>query len=83
MFSYLKVRFELYNKNCFFGCVLGNIARGLNNDSVYEVGAMTEGNIASADQKISCSCIYCQRVEVEKKPLHFPVASLYNGFTLQ
>ena len=69
-------------KTVFFGCVLGNIARGLNNDSVYEVGAMTEGNIVSADQKNSYCCIYCQRVEVEKKPFHFPVASLYNGFTL-
>ena len=37
----------------------------------------------SADQKNSYCCIYCQRVEVEKKPFHFPVASLYNGFTLQ
>ena len=60
-----------------------NIAQGLNIDRAYEVGAMTERNIASTDRKKSYYCIYCQRIKDKKKRRHFAMAPLCNSFTLQ
>ena len=58
-------------------------ARGLSTDRACEVGAMTEGNIASADRKNSCYCNYFQRVDNKKKQHHFTMVSICNGVTLQ
>ena len=81
---FLQLLFTSYStmQYCFFGSVLGNIARVLSTDRVCEVGAMTEGNIFSTNRKNSYYCIYCQRVEDKKKWRQFAISSPCNGFTL-
>ena len=62
--------------------ILGSIAWGLSTDQVWEVGAMTECNIANRDWRNCYYCVYCQRVEEKKKQHHFEMTSLCNDYFL-
>ena len=71
----------------FFESVLGNIARGLNTDRAYEVGAMTKDSIDSTNKKKVNFIFITKELKIRKNDvtlqwLHFVMASLCNSFTL-
>ena len=57
-----------------FGSVLGNIVQDSRVGQAFEVGVMTENNIASTDRQNNYYCICCQRVEEKKKRRHAMVS---------
>ena len=59
-----------YLRYCFFGSVLENIARVLSIDRVYEVGAMTEGNISSTDKKTVIIVFIAKGLKIRKNDVN-------------
>ena len=68
-----------YLRYCFFGSVLENIARVLSIDRVYEVGAMTEGNISSTDKKTVIIVFIAKGLKIRKNDVNL---QLRNSLTL-